>query len=810
MAKFNFDKVSIPGNKVNDPDWSNPVNFFYKLSHPKIRDLYPIQRDILQNWYSEFKKGQNDKIVSLNTGGGKTLIGLMIAESIRRDTNGKVLYVCPNNFLGKQTVGEGSKYGIKVASYLNLYGSPQWEHLDFFLENKAVCVTNYHAVFNPKSIFKEYEIKGMVFDDSHLSLDLFDEQFTLRIEDRKLIIKISDIFKSSSSIKEGVLSIQDGDPFPLIMIPPLEWHNQSESIKEILNSNKDVCDSLPWLNLKEKIDKTFCFISAKRLEIGLLYPDVSKHYALRSGVHRVYLSAIIPNLDDLTRVFGITPSRIEIKNPDYRPQRLFIFSRKTKIDNPEESIRESLNDISPKTFILVPSRINASIYKNLGASIAETSLEVAQKIEEFKTSKTGMLALANRYDGIDLPGNTCHCLLVDGLPYTGTLKTRFFSEYFHNYQNVFLRSIVASKLIQAFGRTIRSSDDYSIIFILGDKINSWVINHDNRKFFNPDLSEDIEIGTGISASISGTDELKSLANDFLDQTDDWKNFYDRSKNNIEVPESLSKKTENRNVKLAQKEREIHSLFIGGNYTKCLDKILEIERELSDYSKPIWGLYLSIATICCSEIKDQRLVELSARAYGINPIWGMPVTSGKKLRSLQAQRIIDYERRLLDFDWSADNLFDENLKQLGEVLGFTARRPEKEGDGTLDVCWENEEERVVVGFENKINKKNKILSKKEMDQCSGHNNWLVQNYPNYKARMFVVGDIESYNELGSPLSLYYLKVEDIEKISSAIRQIHNKKAYPDQVDVSLDNQRLRIDDLFPQNKVIDLPKGKKVQ
>jgi hypothetical protein len=83
--------------------------------------------------------------------------------------------------------------------------------------------------------------------------------------------------------------------------------------------------------LKEKIGKTFCFVSARRIEISLLYPDIGKHFAFKNDIQRVYLSATLPNLDDITRVFGITPTRIETNSPDYQPQRLFIFSTKTGI-----------------------------------------------------------------------------------------------------------------------------------------------------------------------------------------------------------------------------------------------------------------------------------------------------------------------------------------------------------------------------------------------------------------------------------------------------------------------------------------------
>jgi hypothetical protein len=77
------------------------------------------------------------------------------------------------------------------------------------------------------------------------------------------------------------------------MIPPIEWHKQTASIKDILNANEEIKNGLSWMNIKEKLDRTFCFISANKLEIGMLYPDIKNHYVFHESVHRVYLSATL-------------------------------------------------------------------------------------------------------------------------------------------------------------------------------------------------------------------------------------------------------------------------------------------------------------------------------------------------------------------------------------------------------------------------------------------------------------------------------------------------------------------------------------
>jgi len=805
---FDFDKVSKPKPKTVDPDWSNPVSFFYKLQHPEIKDLFPMQRDVLKSWFTEYKAGLNDKLVSLNTGGGKTLIGLMIAESIRRDSQGKVIYVCPNTFLGKQTIDEANKYGIPVSSYLKLSGDrPTWDGETSFLENNSICITTYQALLNPRSVFKGFEIKGIIFDDAHLSLDLLDEQFSLRINNFSIIKEVANIFKSSPSIKEKINSINENDPLALVMVPPIEWHAHADAIKKILASKSEVSDSFPWINLKEKFDRTFCFISPSRLEIGFLYPDIKNHFISKESIHRVYLSATMPNLDDITRVFGITPTRIDIENPDYRPQRLFVFSMKTKIKDSDDAIRKSLSSISKKNLVITPSNEIASLYSALGCITPINSDDVLNKINEFKSIDNGILVLANRYDGIDMPGETCHSLIIDGLPYPGTLKTRFFSEYFHNHQNSFLRSVLASKLVQAFGRTIRSNSDFSIIFLLGNKLNKWIINKDNRKFFKSDLNEDLEIGFNVSESISNLESLQSLSKEFLNQTDGWNNFFDNRKNSITPTEPLSNEEEIKNIQIARIERNINDFFISGKYAECLKEILGNQTVIAQYSKPVLGLYLSIASICCIETSNPRGGELSARAYGINPIFGKPIVIGDKNRSMQAQRIMDYSDAVPEFDWDiVGKAFDENLKKLGEVAGFTSNRPEQEERGTLDVCWCDEEKKIVIGFENKIDKINKVLEKKEADQCSGHLNWLNDNYQGYSIMLFVVGDVEKIHNLSSPGELLHIKILDISRVSNDIILAYSKKIFPEQLDLFLNEKNLTIDKLFPVNKVSNLKKA----
>jgi Rad3-related DNA helicase len=114
----------------------------------------------------------------LNTGAGKTLVGLLAAQSYVNETRGKVLYACSSIQLVDQTAAKAAGYGINVATYV----SSQWTKQEAYNARKA-CVTTYQALFNGRSrFFRREEIPDVViFDDSHSAEHLLRDAFSLRI-----------------------------------------------------------------------------------------------------------------------------------------------------------------------------------------------------------------------------------------------------------------------------------------------------------------------------------------------------------------------------------------------------------------------------------------------------------------------------------------------------------------------------------------------------------------------------------------------------------------------------------------------------
>ncbi|WP_293062052.1 DEAD/DEAH box helicase family protein [Okeania sp. SIO2B3] len=90
----------------------NPIEIYDQLDRKsETGPLRPVQIEILQEWWSNRKEDQ-DLILKLHTGQGKTLIGLLILQSRLNQNKGSCLYVCPNKYLVEQTALEAEKFGI--------------------------------------------------------------------------------------------------------------------------------------------------------------------------------------------------------------------------------------------------------------------------------------------------------------------------------------------------------------------------------------------------------------------------------------------------------------------------------------------------------------------------------------------------------------------------------------------------------------------------------------------------------------------------------------------------------------------------
>lgn len=139
---------------------------------------------------------------------------------------------------------------------------------------------------------------------------------------------------------------------------------------------------------------------------------------------RVYMSATLNDDSPIIENFDADPD--SIKSPISARtlagigERMILVPKITKLPAPEEGVRSIVRNFSNKGFgivILVPSKYAKDQWVKVGATYADTSKKVDEFVGLLVDRKSdGPYVFANRYDGIDLQGDSCRILVIDGIP----------------------------------------------------------------------------------------------------------------------------------------------------------------------------------------------------------------------------------------------------------------------------------------------------------------------------------------------------------------------------------------------------------
>ena len=179
-----FDPSKISLRTTRRSKETDPEKIFESLTlRGTVENLWSPQATALRDWHRQ--RGAADVVIEMNTGGGKTLVGLLVAQSLVNETGKCVLYVCPTNQLVEQATSKAHECGIEVATYM----IGRWEAREVTEDSRGPCLTNYAAVFNGKSIFERFDLGGIVFDDAHAAGNIIRSNFSLTFDSGTTLFK---------------------------------------------------------------------------------------------------------------------------------------------------------------------------------------------------------------------------------------------------------------------------------------------------------------------------------------------------------------------------------------------------------------------------------------------------------------------------------------------------------------------------------------------------------------------------------------------------------------------------------------------
>ncbi len=488
--------------------------------------LWAHQADMLRDYYSQHVDS-SDVALELPTGAGKTLPALLIAEWRRSTLGGRVAYACPTVQLANQVHDEARRQGLKVVA---LHGSHwSWETADAaqYESARAIGVTTYSTIFNSNPALSVPAT--LLFDDAHAGEQYVASAWSVGVSRHNEPGLYQQLLDAIGGELSGLhlQRLQSASPDPhtradVRLLPVATLRRRATRIDQVLGAATDGL-RFRYSMIRHALERCLFLFGWDGFLIRPYIPPTNEHAHFADAQQRVYISATLGDGGELERAFGRAPiERLPVPAGwDQRAsgRRFWVFPDLIR-DVDANSLTKAIIRRTGKALVLSPSDRRLDQIK---LTLIPDGLEVYGKgdiersLDQFRAADEGVLALANRYDGIDLADETCRLTILDGLPGGQHLLERFLVRSLRAGR--VLEERLRTRVIQGAGRCTRGLKDHSVVVVLGDDLTRFLQRSEIREALRPEAQA--EIAFGIANSDVTEHELAEAIRSCLDQDDDW-------------------------------------------------------------------------------------------------------------------------------------------------------------------------------------------------------------------------------------------------------------------------------------------------
>lgn len=730
-----------------------PREIFMTLPQKDRRYEYPrdVQSEVWKKWFEV----RNDKncIIKMNTGSGKTVVGLMILQSCLNEGKGPAVYVVPDKYLVAQVCEEAKKLGVLAVTDKDDYS---------YTESRAILVTTIFSLVNGRSAFgmrssNNYPIGSILLDDVHACLDTITTQFSIKIPStHELYPQIINLFAEqwkSYHSSSYINIVENHDQAKNAIIPFWMWQDKQTEVYSLLskynvNDEKNHCVFFNLPLLDESLPICDCLVTAREIEIIPEGVSISKIKSFLDAQRRIFMSATLSDDSVLVSAVGLHEENVRsVITPDNANDigdRLILFPRHLNSEITNEDIKNKVASIAEKynVVVIVPSFERAKYWDPDGYKTVNKE-NIENFVSALKTRHVGMVVFVNRYDGIDLPDDACRMLVIDGLPPLRNEKDKYIQSI-DSSSNILRREQI-QRIEQGMGRGVRSNSDSCCIVLMGDNLADVLLRNNGISFFSNatreqyDLSKDLwDLLKQVNPKPS-VDEVFELADYSLNREIEW---IQKSKERLSSVLYTSVPQFDKN---ALALRKAYDCYMALQHNKAVDVIdVAINSETQSSTK---GYLLQVKakyTNFFDRSKAQQIL-LSGRALSmsiLSPIDG--VRYDKTFNNVEQSRAIceyisnnqiaqneyvlhtNAASSLLEFSPNADQ-FENALQIIGQLIGFVSTRPEKETNGEgPDNLWAIGNNKYFV-IECKSAAVAGTISKDYCNQLGGAMRWFANQY-----------------------------------------------------------------------------------
>lgn len=470
-------------------------------------------------------ENKSDLALELPTGTGKTLTGLLIAEWTRRKRRARVVYACPTQQLARQVVDAARRESIETALLIGQNTSWPTQAINAYEAAGAVAVTTYSSIFNSNPRLPPADL--LVFDDAHAGEQYVGEAYAVTINRWNDSLAYDAVLESVAPALDGVFveRLRASQPDPSIgadtrLVIPLR---QSDMVSRLDSTLRELGKPFNYqlAMIRNGLSSCLVYVSYSGILIRPFLPPTYQNALFSNARQRVYLSATLGEGGELERAFGRTPI-FRLQQPATKPRygrRFFIFPQLVENADPAELTREVIA-AAGKALILAPDTNTAS---SAAATLAQPDwpqfeiADVKDSMLPFASSPTGTCGLASRYDGIDLPGESCRVVALIGLPNQDNLQERFLQTRARAGAAIAAR--IRTRVIQGAGRCTRGPNDTAIVIVVDGELSRYLSRPEVTQALEPELQAEVSFGLQNSQAFSHHEIMQNVGS-FLNQNSD--------------------------------------------------------------------------------------------------------------------------------------------------------------------------------------------------------------------------------------------------------------------------------------------------
>ncbi len=625
-----------------------------------------------------------------------------------------------------------------------------------FLAGKAILVTNIHKLFNGKSVFGvgdegiKINIGSLLIDDAHACLNTIREKYYIKLPStHPAYSRIWPIIRESLSEQSSskVLEIEAHDPVAQMRVPFWKWQKEADTIAKILYDYREDSElKFVWPLIKESIRLCQCNVGGGFLEISPTLLPIEMIPAFRAAKRRIYMSATISDetvfVADLQADENAIQNLIVPKTADDLGDRMILFPQAVNPKISDDELRDFFKEASKKynVVVLVPSKKRAEFWAGKADLILDHD-NIHTGVEKLNSGHVGLVVLVNRYDGVDLPGDSARILVLDGIPAAQSTKEKIENNLLRMSGDYLQKQV--SRIEQGIGRGTRSNDDYCVVFLMGSKLTHFMYLQDAKNRFSPATLAQLELAEKLAEQLKDKPlkDLIPVMDLCLKRDSQWVAASRSAVSGIEP----AKKAQFTSWQLTlSKALNLTAL---GQYQKAVTLIhsqVQVTKDetlkgfLMQYQAEIQNFYDSSAS------QQTLLTAIQYNRNVLRPMTGINYSKINSPKNEQATAAVEfYKSRFLEannciieiglviddlkFEEDTSNEFESAIDFIGRFLGFNSQRPDNDVGVGPDVLWAaGDLSYFIIECKNGVKIENDV-SKSQLEQLQSSQSWFEASY-----------------------------------------------------------------------------------